>query len=320
MNYSTIVGTGSFLPERVIRNTDFPAELNTSDEWIRTRTGIHSRHIAEPDASSAEFSKIAAQRALEAANMSAEDIELIIVATTTPDQVFPSTACVLQDLLKNEKAVAFDLQGSACSGFVYALAVADQFIRTGQYKNALVVGVDIFSRLLDWTDRSTCVLFGDGAGAVVIKASDKPGILGEELRSNGAMRNALSTAGYISGGKVVGTPFLTMDGGAVYKFAVKALTEVSNSLLARLKLPVESVDWLIPHQANIRIIEATAKRLHIPMEKVIVTVGEHGNTSAASIPLAMDVGIRSGKIKHGQRVLMAGIGGGFIWGAIVLDY
>lgn len=320
MRYATIAGTGSFLPNHIVRNEDFPTELQTSDEWIRTRTGIHSRHIADEGALTSDFARDAALRALSSAGMPPEALDLIIVATSTPDQVFPSTACILQAKLNNQRAAAFDVQ-AVCCGFIYALSIADQFIRSGQYHNVLVVGADIFSRILDWQDRSTCVLFGDGAGAVVLRSSDRPGILGTELRSDGSMRHLLETPGHMAGGGIAGgTPYLTMDGGAVFKFAVKSLADISKTLLARLQLPLGSVDWLIPHQANMRIIEATAKRLNIPMEQVIATVQAHGNTSAASVPLALDQGVRDGRIQKGQRVLLLGIGGGFVWGAAAFDF
>ena len=319
MIYAKIVGTGTYLPEQIIKNDDFPASLQTSDEWIRTRTGIHSRRIALADALTSDFAAKAAVEALKAANVDPEDIDLIILGTSTPDQFFPSTASMVQEKIGNTKAAAFDIQ-AVCAGFIYGLSIADQFIRSGQYQRVLVIGADIFSRLMDWEDRSTCVLFGDGAGAVVLEASHTPGILGSVLKSDGRHKQLLETPGHINRGQIVGSPFLKMDGGAVFKFAVKSLADVSEELLNNLNIDASTVDWMVPHQANIRIIESTAKRLKLPMEKVVVTVGEHGNTSAASIPLALDSYVKSGKIKAGDRLLLVAIGGGFVWGSVLLDY
>ena len=319
MKYAKIVGTGSCLPDRIVKNDDFPESLQTSDEWIRTRTGICQRHLAAEDALSSDFGAEAAKNALKAASLLPEDIDLIIVATSTPDQIFPSTACIVQEKIGNASAAAFDVQ-AVCAGFIYALSIADQFIRSGQYRNALVIGVDVFSHILDWQDRGTCVLFGDGAGAVVLQAASEPGIVGSVLKADGRYRKLLETPGRISHGAVSGTPFVKMDGGAVFKFAVKALTDVAEELLTKHNLDASTIDWLIPHQANIRIVEATAKRLKLPTEKVALTVSDHGNTSAASIPLALDNYIKAGKIVCGQRLLMAGIGGGFAWGAVLVDY
>ena len=319
MKYAKIVGTGSCLPDRIVKNDDFPESLQTSDEWIRTRTGICQRHLATEDALSSDFGVEAGRNALKAASLLPEDIDLIIVATSTPDQIFPSTACIVQEKIGNTSAAAFDVQ-AVCAGFIYALSIADQFIRSGQYRNALVIGVDVFSHILDWQDRGTCVLFGDGAGAVVLQAAGEPGIVGSVLKADGRYRKLLETPGRISHGTVSGAPFVKMDGGAVFKFAVKALTDVAEELLAQHNLDASTIDWLVPHQANIRIVEATAKRLKLPMENVALTVSEHGNTSAASIPLALDNYIKAGKIVRGQRLLMAGIGGGFAWGAVLVDY
>ena len=315
MIYSRIAGTGSYLPPRVMTNAEFAQRLDTSDEWIRERTGIVQRHIADPSQASSDLAAEASRAALQAAGAQAEEIDFIVVATSTPDYVFPSTACLLQAKLGMKDCAAFDVQ-AVCSGFVYALAVADKFIRSGQHKCALVVGSEVFSRILDWNDRGTCVLFGDGAGAVVLRASDTPGIHASVLRADGRHSGILSVPGNVSGGKIVGSPFLQMAGNQVFKFAVKVLDEVGRETLAAAGAKIEDVDWLIPHQANVRILDATARKLGIPTEKVAVTVGHHGNTSAASIPLALDEYVRSGKIRPGHRLLMEGVGGGFTWGAV----
>ena len=315
MIYSRIAGTGSYLPPRVMTNAEFAQRLDTSDEWIRERTGIVQRHIADPSQASSDLAAEASRAALQAAGAQSEEIDFIVVATSTPDYVFPSTACLLQAKLGMKDCAAFDVQ-AVCSGFVYALAVADKFIRSGQHKCALVVGAEVFSRILDWNDRGTCVLFGDGAGAVVLRASDTPGIHASVLRADGRHSGILSVPGNVSGGKIVGSPFLQMAGNQVFKFAVKVLDEVGRETLAAAGAKIEDVDWLIPHQANVRILDATARKLGIPTEKVAVTVGHHGNTSAASIPLALDEYVRSGKIRPGHRLLMEGVGGGFTWGAV----
>jgi 3-oxoacyl-[acyl-carrier-protein] synthase-3 len=314
MIYSRIVGTGGYLPPRVVTNAEFAARLDTSDAWIRERTGIVQRHIADESQTSSDLALEASRAALSAAGIKAEDLDLIVVATSTPDYVFPSTACLLQAKLGVRNSAAFDLQ-AVCSGFVYALATADNFIRSGSHKRALVVGSEVFSRILDWNDRGTCVLFGDGAGAVVLAADAKPGLHASVLHADGSQAGILSVPGNISGGRIVGSPFLQMQGSQVFKFAVKVLDEVARETVAAAGMRLEDVDWLIPHQANVRILEATARKLGLPMERLVVTVDHHGNTSAASIPLALDEFVRAGKIRPGHRVLMQGVGGGFTWGA-----
>lgn len=320
--YSRITGTGSYLPPRRVTNADLVAELaqsgiQTSDEWIVERTGIRARHFAAPDVTSGDLGLEAARKALEAAGCEPQDIDLIIVATSTPDMVFPSVACILQNKLGANGCPAFDVQ-AVCSGFVYALTVADAMIQTGAAKRALVVGAEVFSRILDFKDRTTCVLFGDGAGAVVLEASDTPGILASDLHADGQYVGILCVPGNVSGGEVLGDPLLKMDGQAVFKLAVGVLEKAARATLAKANLTDADIDWLIPHQANIRIMQSTAKKLHLPQEKVVVTVHEHGNTSAASIPLALDHGVRAGQVKPGQTVLLEGVGGGFTWGAVLL--
>jgi 3-oxoacyl-[acyl-carrier-protein] synthase-3 len=315
MIYSRIVGTGSYLPPRVVTNAEFAARLDTSDEWIRERTGIAQRHIAEESQTCSDLALEASRAALAAAGVRAEDLDLIVVATSTPDFVFPSTACLLQAKLGSRSgAAAFDLQ-AVCSGFVYALATADNFIRAGTHKRALVVGSEVFSRILDWNDRGTCVLFGDGAGAMVLAADAKPGLHASVLHADGSHADILCVPGNVSGGRIIGSPFLQMQGSQVFKFAVKVLDEVARETVAAAGMRLEDVDWLIPHQANVRILEATAKKLGLPRERLVVTVDHHGNTSAASVPLALDEYVRAGKIRAGHRVLMQGVGGGFTWGA-----
>ncbi len=314
MIYSRIAGTGSYLPKRVMTNHDFAARLDTSDAWIRERTGIVQRHIAEESQASSDLALEASRAALASAGIEAKDIDLIIVATSTPDYIFPSTACLLQAKLGVKGCPAFDVQ-AVCSGFVYGLSVADNFVKTGNAKRALVVGAEVFSRILDWNDRSTCVLFGDGAGAVVLSAESKPGIHASVLHADGSQVDLLSVPGNVSKGCVVGSPYLQMNGPGVFKFAVRVLDEVARETVAKAGMSLEDVDWLIPHQANVRILDATAKRLGIATEKLVVTVDHHGNTSAASVPLALDEFVRSGKIRAGHRVLMQGVGGGFTWGA-----
>lgn len=318
MIYSRIIGTGSQLPANVVTNADLATRVDTSDEWIRTRTGICQRHIAAPDQTASMLAHEAAQKAIAAAGIRADQIGLVIVATSTPDMIFPSTACLLQARLGIKRAPAFDVQ-AVCSGFVYALDIADKFIRGGSCTHALVVGAEVFSRILDWNDRGTCVLFGDGAGAVVLAASDTPGIHASVLHADGSQAGILSTPGQVCGGKVTGDPFLRMDGQAVFKFAVRVLDEVARETLALCGMQPADVDWLIPHQANVRILEATAKRLGIDPAHVIVTVDRHANTSAASIPLALDLGVRDGRIRKGQKVLLEGVGGGFTWGAVMVE-
>jgi 3-oxoacyl-[acyl-carrier-protein] synthase-3 len=314
MIYSRIIGTGSYLPPRVMTNAEFAARLDTSDAWIRERTGIVQRHIAAESQTSSDLALQASRAALAAAGMKAADVDLIIVATSTPDFVFPSTACLLQAKLGVANSTAFDLQ-AVCSGFVYALATADNFIRTGTHKSALVVGAEVYSRILDWNDRGTCVLFGDGAGAVVLAAASQPGLHASVLRADGSQADILSVPGNICGGRIVGSPYLQMQGGQVFKFAVKVLDEVARETVAAAGMRLEDIDWLIPHQANVRILEATARKLGLPREKLVVTVDHHGNTSAASVPLALDEYVRAGKIRPGHRVMMQGVGGGFTWGA-----
>ncbi len=314
MIYSRIAGTGSYLPPRVMTNAEFAARLDTSDAWIRERTGIVQRHIAEKAQASSDLALEASRRALDAAGLKPDDIDLIIVATSTPDYIFPSTACLLQAKLGVKGCPAFDVQ-AVCSGFVYALATADALIKSGQYKSALVVGAEVFSRILDWNDRGTCVLFGDGAGAVVLCSSEKPGIHASVLHADGSQVDLLSVPGNVCGGAIVGSPFLQMNGQGVFKFAVRVLEEAARETVAAAGMQMSDVDWLIPHQANVRILDATARKLGLPPEKLVVTVDHHGNTSAASIPLALDEFVRAGKIRPGQRILMEGVGGGFTWGA-----
>ena len=319
MIHSKIIGTGSYLPAKVVTNFDLEKIVDTSHDWIVSRSGIVERHMAAENEMSSDLALQASTRAIEAAGISANDIDLIIVATTTPDHIFPSTACVLQDKLGIKSAIAFDVQ-AVCSGFIYALNTADLYIRGGQAKNVLIVGTEVLSRILNWEDRTTCVLFGDGAGAVVLQRSEKPGILSTKLHADGSQRCMLSATGQISNGKIQGEPFIKMDGQAVFKFAVKSLSEVAEEVLAENKLQGSDIDWMVPHQANIRIIEATAKKLGLSMDKVVQTVATHGNTSAASIPLALDVAVRDGRIKPGQHILMEAVGGGFTWGAALIRW
>ncbi len=321
--YSRIVGTGSYLPPRRVTNDDLVAQLagqgiETSDEWIVERTGIHARHFAERNVSSSDLALQASLRALEAAGRQAQDIDLIIVATSTPDMVFPSTAAILQHKLGiTNGCPVFDVQ-AVCSGFVYALTVADAMIRSGAANRVLVVGSEVFSRILDFNDRTTWVLFGDGAGAVVLEASDQPGILASQLHADGSHVGILCVPGNVYGGEVMGDPLLKMDGQAVFKLAVGVLEKAARATLDKAGLTEADIDWLIPHQANIRIMQSTARKLKLPMDKVVVTVAEHGNTSAASIPLALDHAVRAGQVKPGQTVLLEGVGGGFTWGAVLL--
>ena len=317
--FSRIIGTGSYLPEKVVTNDDLARTLDTSDEWIRTRTGIQSRHVAADGQLASDLALPAAQRALKSAQVDAADIDLIIVATTTPDIIFPGTACILQAKLGVAGCPAFDVQ-AVCSGFVYALTIADLFIRAGQATRVLVVGTEVYSRILDWSDRGTCVLFGDGAGAVIVAASEKPGILATKLHADGTHKEMLCVPGSVSGGKVWGSPFVHMDGGSVFKFAVRVFEEGANEVLEAAGLTVSDLDWFIPHQANIRIMEATARKLGLPKEKLIATVHHHGNTSAASIPLALDEAVGDGRIHPGQTLLLEGVGGGFTWGAVLLRW
>jgi 3-oxoacyl-[acyl-carrier-protein] synthase-3 len=322
--FSRIAGTGSMLPVRRVTNADLVAELGakgieTSDQWIVERTGIRARHFADTGVAASDLALEAARHALESAGRSASDIDLIIVATSTPDMVFPSTATILQHKLGIAGCPAFDVQ-AVCSGFVYALTVADSMIRTGAASRALVVGSEVFSRILDFTDRTTCVLFGDGAGAVVLEASATPGILASDLHADGSYREILCTPGTVAGGKVLGDPVLKMDGPAVFKLAVRVLEESARATLAKAGRTEADLDWLIPHQANIRIMQGTARKLKLPLDKLIATVDEHGNTSAASIPLALDVAVKTGRVRRGDTVMLEGVGGGFTWGAVLLDY
>ncbi|MCC2673950.1 MAG: 3-oxoacyl-[acyl-carrier-protein] synthase [Ramlibacter sp.] len=322
--YSRITGTGSYLPPKRVTNAELAAQLaadgvETSDQWIVERTGIRARHFAEPDVTSSDLGVQAARRALEAAGRQASDIDLIIVATSTPDMVFPSSAAILQHKLGIAGCPAFDVQ-AVCSGFVYALTVADAMIRTGSASKALVIGAEVFSRILDFKDRTTCVLFGDGAGAVVLEASETPGILATDLHADGKHVGILCVPGNVSGGKVLGDPLLKMDGQAVFKLAVGVLEQSARAALAKAGRTEADIDWLIPHQANIRIMQGTAKKLKLPLEKLVVTVDEHGNTSAASIPLALDAAVRKGQVKKGDTLMLEGVGGGFTWGAVLLDF
>ena len=322
--YSRITGTGSFLPPRRVTNADLAAQLaaegvETSDEWIVERTGIRARHFAERDVSTSDLGLEAARSALEAAGRKASEIDLIIVATSTPDMVFPSSATILQNKLGIAGCPAFDLQ-AVCSGFVYALTVADSMIKSGAASKALVVGAEVFSRILDFKDRTTCVLFGDGAGAVVLEASETPGILSSDLHADGKHVEILCVPGTVYGGKVHGNPLLRMDGQAVFKLAVGVLEEAARTVLKKAGKTEADIDWLIPHQANIRIMQGTARKLKLPMDKLVVTVDQHGNTSAASIPLALDAAVRSGKVKKGDTLMLEGVGGGFTWGAVLLDF
>ena len=316
MTWSRIVGTGSYLPPRVVTNAEFAKRLDTSDEWIRERTGISERRIADESQGSSDLALEASRAALSAAQLAPVDIDLIIVATSTPDYVFPSTACLLQARLGIKNSPAFDVQ-AVCSGFVYALAIADRFIRSGMNRRALVVGTEVFSRIMDWNDRATCVLFGDGAGAVVLAAGEKPGIHASVLHADGSYADILSVPGNVCGGRITGSPYLQMQGNQVFKLAVKVLDEVARETLKAADMSVADIDWLIPHQANVRILDATARKLGVKRERVVVTVDKHGNTSAASIPLALDEYVRAGKIKPGHRVMMEGVGGGFTWGAVL---
>jgi len=317
--YSKVVGTGGYLPEKVLTNHDLERMVDTSHEWIYERTGIRERHVAAEDEKTSDLALHASRRALDAASLAPSDLDLIVLATTTPDMVFPSTACLLQAKLGAHNSPAFDVQ-AVCSGFIYGMATADQFIRSGQYRNALVVGAEIYSRILDWKDRTTCVLFGDGAGAVVLSRSDAPGIVSHHLHADGRYANMLAVPGTVSGGEVSGRPFVKMDGAGVFKFAVKVLDEIVEETLTANGLEKSDIDWLIPHQANIRIIQATAKKLRLSMEKVVVTVDRHANTSAASIPLALDEAVRDGRIRSSQHLLLEGVGGGFTWGSVLVRW
>ncbi|HRN74818.1 beta-ketoacyl-ACP synthase III [Ottowia sp.] len=322
--YSRMTGTGSYLPPRRVTNDDLVAELaargiESSDQWIVERTGIQARHFAAPDVPASDLAVPAAQAALQAAGLQPADIDLIIVATSTPDMVFPSTAAIVQHKLGIAGCPVFDIQ-AVCSGFVYALTVADAMIAKGVASKALVIGAEVFSRILDFSDRSTCVLFGDGAGAVVLEASDEPGILATDLHADGKYVDILCVPGNVSGGQVLGDPLLKMDGQAVFKLAVGVLDKAARAVLEKAGKQESDIDWLIPHQANIRIMQGTARKLHLPPEKMVATVQDHGNTSAASIPLALDHAVRQGQIQKGQTLLLEGVGGGFTWGAVLLVF
>jgi len=319
MIWSRIAGTGSYLPPKCVSNEELAVTVETSDEWIRSRTGIRQRYIAEGSQASSDLGAEAAKAALAAAGLQASDIDLIIVATSTPDFIFPSTACLIQNKIGAKGCPAFDVQ-AVCSGFVYALTIADKFIKSGSTRHALVIGAEVFSRILDWKDRTTAVLFGDGAGAVVLSAESKAGILATALHADGAHSGILSVPGNVNRGEIVGSPFLQMDGPAVFKFAVRVLDEVGREALGACGLAPADVDWLIPHQANVRILEAAAKRLGIEATRVITTVDRHANTSAASVPLALDCGVRDGRIQRGQKLLLEGVGGGFTWGAALVEF
>jgi 3-oxoacyl-[acyl-carrier-protein] synthase-3 len=316
---SRITGTGSYLPEKVLTNRDLEAMVETTDEWIVARTGIRERHIAADGEFTSDLASHACREALAAAGRTAADVDLVIVGTSTPDMVFPSSACLLQGKLGITRGAAFDLQ-AVCSGFVYALATADLYVRSGQFRCALVVGAEVFSRILDWKDRGTCVLFGDGAGAVVLEASDEPGILSSHLHADGRYAAILNTPGHVCGGAIQGDPTLKIDGAAVFKHAVRVLEENAHEALAANGMTIADLDAYIAHQANVRIISHVAKKLGIPDSKCIVTVDRHANTSAASVPLALDVAVRDGRVRPGSLVLLQGVGGGFTWGSVLLRY
>lgn len=322
MIYSSITGTGGYLPERIMDNAELEQMVDTSDEWIKSRTGVVKRHIAAEDEMTCDLAEHAARMAMEAASVSADDVDLIIVATTTPDLVFPSTACLLQERLGVRGSAAFDIQ-AVCTGFIYALSVADKFIKTGAANKALVVGAETLSRIIDWTDRDTCVLFGDGAGAVILEASEQPGIVSTFLHADGQHKDLLKVPVGISTNYAAvqeGSAYMQMQGNEVFKVAVNTLGRIVDETLAANNLEKKDIDWLVPHQANTRIISATAKKLDMPLEKVIVTIDQHGNTSAASVPLALDVAIRDGRIQRGDKLLLEAFGGGFTWGSALVDY
>jgi 3-oxoacyl-[acyl-carrier-protein] synthase-3 len=316
LKHSRIIGTGSYLPAKVLTNAELEKMVDTTDEWIRDRTGIEERHIAADGETTCDLAEWAARRALDAARVDASELDLIIVATTTPDRVFPSTACLLQQRLENSGAAAFDIQ-AVCTGFVYALGIADKFIRTGAAKKALVVGAETLSRITDWTDRGTCVLFGDGAGAVVLEASKEPGILSTHLHADGSYSELLTVPGGVS---QKGKQLIEMKGNEVFKVAVNTLGRIVDETLEANGLDKSAIDWLVPHQANTRIISATAKKLGMSMERVVLTVTKHGNTSAASVPLALDTAVRDGRIKRGDTLLLEAFGGGFTWGSALIKY
>lgn len=322
MIFSRITGTGGYLPEKILTNHDLEKMVDTSDEWITDRTGIKKRHIAGDNETTCDLAEHAARAAIDAAGIDLQSIDLIVVATTTPDRVFPSTACLLQDRLGVRGCAAFDVQ-AVCTGFIYAMTVADKFIKSGTHKRALVVGAETLSRIIDWTDRGTCVLFGDGAGAVIMEASETAGIMSTHIHADGSYKDLLTVPAGVSQGYdqlINGTAYMTMQGNEVFKVAVNTLGRIVDETLEANKIRKSDIDWLVPHQANIRIIAATAKKLKMSMDHVVVTVGEHGNTSAASVPLALDVAIREGRIKRGDVLLLEAFGGGFTWGAVLLQY
>ncbi|HZP12927.1 MAG TPA: beta-ketoacyl-ACP synthase III [Nevskiaceae bacterium] len=317
MAYARIVGTGSYLPARIVTNRELESRIDTTDEWIVTRTGIESRHVAADDEMTSDLAVAAAKRAMEAASVTPADVDLIIVATTTEDMVFPSTACLVQAKLGVKQGAAFDVQ-AVCTGFVYALAIADKFVASGQHRCALVIGAEVFSRILDWNDRRTCVLFGDGAGAVVLKQSDQPGIMSSSLHADGSLAHILRVPGGVSGGQLRGSPYLEMDGQAVYRVAVRELEAGATEILKQNQLSADVLDWYVPHQANIRIINTLADKIGVARERVVTTVAKQGNTSAASVPLALDAAVRDGRIKPGHLVLVQGVGGGMTWGSLLM--
>jgi 3-oxoacyl-[acyl-carrier-protein] synthase-3 len=319
MAYSRIVGTGTYLPATTLTNQEIEQRIDTSDEWIFSRTGIRSRFVAAPDEKASDLALHASRRAMEAAGVSADDIDLIVLATSTPDMIFPSTACLLQQKLGVTRGAAFDIQ-AACTGFLYAVSIADKFVASGQCRCALVVGTEVFSRLLDWSDRRTCVLFGDGAGAVILQGSEQPGILSSHLHADGRQSHILEAAGYVQDGVLHDHAFVHMDGQAVFRFAVRALEEVCKEALAANGLVGADLDWLVPHQANVRIIQATATKLGLPKDKIVTTLETQGNTSAASVPLALDAAVRDGRIQPGHLVLLEAVGGGMTWGAMLLRW
>lgn len=317
MRFSKVIGTGSYLPERRVHNTELEARIETSDEWIFARTGIRARHVAAEGEGTADLALKAAERAIASAGLVASDIDLIVVATTTPDMVFPSTACLLQKQLGIRGGAAFDVQ-AVCTGFLYALSIADKFVASGQARHAVVVGAEVFSRLLDWSDRRTCVLFGDGAGAVVLGRSETPGILSTHLHADGSQAHILNVPGHPSDGRMQGPAYVHMDGQAVFRFAVRALESVCEEALQANGLTGADIDWLVPHQANERIILATADKLGLPRERVVIALENQGNTSAASVPLALDAAVRDGRIQPGQRIMLEAVGGGMTWGAALM--
>ena len=318
--YSRIIGTGSYLPEKILSNHDLEKMVDTSHDWIFSRTGINERHIAGENELASDLALHASRRAMESAGVAADEIDLVIVATTTPDMLFPSTATILQSKLGIKNSCpAFDVQ-AVCTGFIYALATADCYLKSGKYRHALVVGTEVLSRIIDWTDRSTCVLFGDGAGAVVLKSGETPGILSSHLHADGSYNPILAAPGRVCNGKIQGSPFVSMNGNAVFKIAVNVLEQVASEAMQANRMSPSDIDWLVPHQANIRIIEATAKKLSMDMGRVVVTVDRHGNTSAASIPLALDQAAREGRFREGETLLMEGVGGGITWGSLLLKW